>query len=227
MWIQFIGFFFSLKPNHVFDTHCNNFKHDIDKHSTLEVEGTTPFKYVNTSLGQLQGRLDPFFMGPSYYFTGIPYAKPPVGDLRFKKPQPVEPWSGTIGQKMPPACIQYSQHPYPWYDQEPDKSEDCLYINVRMPALTLGPSNINPAVLVFIHGGGFSYGSNRMPIYNGVVYGADIGGVAGGQGTFFDGSIGFVVVTVNYRLGALGFLTSQTENAPGNVGEYIVHGVLS
>lgn len=185
------------------------------------------YKYVNTSYGQVKGQLRSFQYGSSYSFLGIPYAAPPVGDLRFKRPRPVAgPWNGTIGDQMPPACIQYSRHPYPWYDGEPGQSEDCLYLNVWTPT---SYSDDPLAVLVVIHGGGFAYGSNRMDVYNGTAYGSKLGAQPGERQKYmngYDGTEGVVVVTINYRLGAFGFLTSGSEDAPGNVGEYCeVHSV--
>lgn len=69
---------------------------------------------TKTSCGQIKGSLLTVNGVRVYQYLGIPYAKPPVGDLRFKKPEPIEPWSETlIANRMPPACIQYALHPFP------------------------------------------------------------------------------------------------------------------
>ncbi|KFM73380.1 Cholinesterase, partial [Stegodyphus mimosarum] len=135
-------------------------------------------------------------------YLGIPYAKPPIDKLRFKKPEKIEGWIAPLSAtKQPPACIQYTPGPFPSYDDKPGKSEDCLYLNIWTPS---NASNKNTkAVFYWIYGGGFSLGSIRKELYSGEVMSA-IGDV--------------IVVTVNYRLGPFGFLFSDSSDAPGNVG---------
>ncbi|XP_070551787.1 cholinesterase-like [Ptychodera flava] len=132
-----------------------------------------------------------------HVFTGIPYAEPPVGDLRFRPPQPKAPWPGIYNATdIGFACIQQNTA-YPF--QEP-QSEDCLYLNVYSP-LT---NSTNLPVMVWIHGGGFSIGSaTNDGLYDGTALAA-IGDV--------------IVVSLNYRLFALGFFSTGDENAPGNYG---------
>ncbi|KAG8172348.1 hypothetical protein JTE90_000139 [Oedothorax gibbosus] len=156
-----------------------------------------------------------------YEFLGIPYAKPPVGKLRFKPTEQPEPWKGTYDALvMPPACPQYAENPFPWYDTLPGQSEDCLYLNVWTPKEAVlgyndGDETKKRAVKLYIHGGGwFTGGSSRMGYYEGY-----------GEANDFDITdnlykefTGLVMVTVNYRLGALGFLSSGTDDAPGNAG---------
>lgn len=132
-----------------------------------------------------------------HVWKGIPYARPPVGDLRWKAPQPPAPWPGIRHAfEFGPMCPQGSAA-----HLKPDMSEDCLNLNVWSGAKT---GDRRP-VLVWIHGGGFRGGSNRI-----------------------DGEplarLGVVVVSINYRLGILGFMAHPdlTREAPyhssGNYG---------
>ncbi|GBO04850.1 Acetylcholinesterase-1, partial [Araneus ventricosus] len=166
--------------------------------------GISPPPVVKTPLGNIEGVMSEINGLPVKMFLGIPFAKPPLGSLRFLKPKPVEPWSSTLkATKQPPACMQYSEEPYPWYDGMPGKSEDCLYMNIFTPFFATKGSKF--AVIFWIFGGGFTFGSNRMDVYDGRVL-AETEGV--------------VVVTINYRLGLFGFLTTNTSDAPGNMGLY-------
>ncbi|MEG0075140.1 MAG: carboxylesterase family protein, partial [Eubacterium sp.] len=126
-------------------------------------------------------------------YKGIPYAKPPVGNLRFKPPVPIEPWlENRDCFEFGPKSLQFggilADIP-PLYSTE-GKSEDCLFLNVWTPSTH--KEDLFP-VYVYIHGGGFATGS-------------------GGE-LMFDGTKitnrGVVVVTLNYRLGALGFLATK------------------
>jgi len=121
-------------------------------------------------------------------FKGIPFAAPPVGTRRWQPPQPVVPWEGTRdATKFGATCPQL---PYPansMYVQKPQpQSEDCLFLNVWTTALD---SEKRP-VLVWIHGGALTRGSGSIPPYDGASLARQ----------------GAVVVTINYRLGPLGFL---------------------
>jgi para-nitrobenzyl esterase len=125
-------------------------------------------------------------------FRGIPYAAPPVGELRWREPQPAATWTGVwTADRFAPACIQrLTRSRPPWTEEfmhQGEANEDCLYLNVWTAARS--PEEHRP-VLVFLHGGGFNEGSGSVPIYDG-------GALA---------RRGLVVVTLNYRLGALGFL---------------------
>lgn len=115
-------------------------------------------------------------------YLGVPYATPPVGSLRWKPPQPAAPWKDVRAcTEFGPACPQPRQ-------QEGGKySEDCLYLNVWTPARKAG---MRLPVMVWIHGGGFNFGAASQAEYHGANLARK----------------GVVVVTLNYRLGPLGYL---------------------
>jgi para-nitrobenzyl esterase len=131
-------------------------------------------------------------------WRGIPYAAPPVGDLRLRPPQPPSPWTGVRdaleygNRSLQPDQVRVPQAPLP------PASEDCLCLNVTAP----GGAEGRP-VLCWIHGGGFETG-----------HGPD----QAGDGAAFARSHGLVVVTFNYRLGALGFLDVPGESPTGAFG---------
>jgi len=139
-------------------------------------------------------------------YKGIPYAAPPLGPLRWRPPQPVAPWSGV---RRSDAFGPNSLQGVVFGDIDPTLagvSEDCLYLNVWTPAAP-GSSDRLP-VMFWIHGGGFVVGSGSEPRYDGARL----------------ASKGIVVVTVNHRLNALGFLAhpeltaESAHHASGNYG---------
>jgi len=114
-------------------------------------------------------------------YKGIPFAAPPVGDLRWRAPQPPAKWEGVLqADKFAPGPIQSWGSPS-------DFSEDCLYLNVWTPAKT---SNDNIPVFVWIYGGGFNGGSTSVPTYSGEKLAKK----------------GVVLVSIAYRVGQLGFM---------------------
>ncbi len=164
---------------------------------------------VTTQSGQVSGTYDE--ASGITTFKGIPLAAPPVGDLRWKAPQPVEPWEGvkecTVFSASP---IQGTPVPFMMWTQEyiaPKEplSEDCLYLNVWTGASTAEEKR---PVFVYIYGGGFSSGSGAVPIYDGEEMAKK----------------GLVFLTINYRVGTMGFLahpdlTAESPNhASGNYG---------
>ncbi|KAJ0178416.1 hypothetical protein K1T71_006239 [Dendrolimus kikuchii] len=154
---------------------------------------------VEIGQGKIKGHILKDDLGNTYYtFRGIPYAKPPIGELRFAAPEPPEPWDGIKdGSKECNICAQFDVKAKVFVGDE-----DCLYLNVSMRKLPRDNSSLLP-VMFFLHGGGFVFGNGTDPGRHGPDYlvGKDV-----------------VIVTINYRLGALGFLSLECKEAPGNVG---------
>jgi len=151
------------------------------------VETPIPGDPVAIDSGLVAGKILP--SGVKAYL-GIPFAAPPVRELRWREPQPVKPWKGAYNadRKMP-ECIQVLRpHNINHYFGEEASSEDCLYANVWAPASAKAGANL--PVIVFIYGGGSTIGSSGMALYDGA-------NVA---------KRGAVFVNFNYRLGALGFM---------------------
>jgi para-nitrobenzyl esterase len=130
-------------------------------------------------------------------YKGIPYAAPPVGAWRWRPPQPVAPWTEPRDfDAFGPVC--------PQPDPEGESSEDCLTLNVWTPASS---SDAKLPVMVFIHGGSFITGAGSMRLYDGRLLAEQ----------------GVALVTLNYRLGALGFMAHpllSTESSAGVSGNY-------
>ncbi len=141
-----------------------------------------------------------------YFFSGIPYAAPPVGKLRWQPPQPAAPWSGVR------ECNRYSLQPaqmpdpnLPGAAQPVPSSEDCLYLNVLTPAQK---ASDKLPVMVWFHGGGIRYGSANWDFYNSVPL----------------ASHGVVLVSVNTRLGIFGLFAHpliSRESPRGVSGNYL------
>jgi para-nitrobenzyl esterase len=120
-------------------------------------------------------------------FEGVPYAAPPVGDLRFRPPAPVQPWTGVRDATQPGAqCAQLTRQANP-----ETYGEDCLYLNVTTPA-GLDADRRDLPVMVWIHGGSWVYGTGANYDASKLALEGDV-----------------VVVTINYRLGPLGFLAQE------------------
>jgi para-nitrobenzyl esterase len=143
-------------------------------------------------------------------YRGIPYALPPTGALRWREPRSPIRWSGIrAASAAPPGCMQtMAPLGLPWTDEfryHGAVSEDCLYLNLWTPAHSAAD---RLPVLVFIHGGGFTEGSVSVPIYDGAALARKK----------------LIVVTINYRLGAFGFLAhpaltrESAHHASGNYG---------
>jgi para-nitrobenzyl esterase len=164
-----------------------------------------------------QGRLRGVRRGDHWSFSGVPYARAPVGRLRWRPPMPAEPWNGVRdASTFGPIAPQSTSVPGITSPSDPGASEahseDCLFLNVWTPDLpepSGGAQRVRRPVLVFIHGGGFTSGSGSVFLYRGgnLVRNGDA-----------------VVVTINYRLGALGFLGHRGLGDPdGLVGNWGIH----
>lgn len=155
---------------------------------------------VRTDAGPVRGTVED---GITIY-KGIPFAAPPVGDLRWRAPQPHVPWKEVLNaDKFGPACMQVPIV-MPALGLEPlTVNEDCLYLNVWTPAKT--PKDKVP-VMVWIYGGGFTIGGTSMSQYDGRNLAKK----------------GVVLVSIAYRLGQLGFLASPelSKEQGGHSGNY-------
>lgn len=144
--------------------------------------------------GQVRGRLLPDHVA---VYKGIPFAAPPVGDLRWREPQPVKPWQGVRdASAFSAACVQTKTKSIPV------TSEDCLYLNVWAPAET---------------------SATKKPVYFWVYGGANIGGSADSRDGAFLSRRGVVVVTLNYRAGIFGYFAHPelaSESSHHSAGDY-------
>ncbi|MHB8296101.1 MAG: carboxylesterase family protein, partial [Acidimicrobiales bacterium] len=123
---------------------------------------------VETALGALSGARE----GPVYCFRGVPYARPPVGPLRFRAPRPVRPWAGRrdAGGGFAASAPQPPQSTGSSLPGDPSgTSEDCLYLNVWTP----GFDGAKRPVMVWVHGGAFVTGSGASQAYDGAHLSAD------------------------------------------------------
>lgn len=159
------------------------------------------FDIAKTDAGYVSGTSE----GGLWIYRGIPYAAPPIGDLRWRPPAPVQPWDGTREAKEFSAACPQPASDYPSSGDTPaNTSEDCLYLNVWTPAKSAGDKI---PVMVFIHGGAFGQGAGSISLYDGTALAKK----------------GVIVITINYRLGALGFLAHPQlvqESPNGSSGNY-------
>uniref|UniRef100_A0A2H8TEY6 Carboxylic ester hydrolase n=2 Tax=Melanaphis sacchari TaxID=742174 RepID=A0A2H8TEY6_9HEMI len=158
---------------------------------------------LNLSQGKIKGNIFKSRNGREFQaFQGIPYAKPPIGDLRLQDPVKANSWSGILdATKEKPMCIQKNLFMYQTYNKLLG-DEDCLYINVYTPKVQKKNKNDLLPVMVWIAGGGFSSGHGGMSLY--------------GPQYLLDKDI--VVASFNYRVGPLGFLSTEDDILPGNYG---------
>ncbi|XP_033896233.2 carboxylesterase 5A-like [Acipenser ruthenus] len=176
---------------------------------TISAGGAVEDPVVFTGYGSLKGKLSSV-KGTDrvvHEYLGIPFAKPPLGSLRFSAPQPSEPWGGIRDATNQPAmCLQDMKYTVQLMEDlmlefpVPAISEDCLYLNVYTPGEAAAKEARLP-VMVWIHGGGLMIGAASQ----------------------YDGSAlaayeNVVVVVIQYRLGILGFLSTGDEHARGNWG---------
>ena len=174
----------------------------------IQAQGSGQDAIVATVNGSVQGTVE---ASGVHSFKGIPYAAPPVGDLRFREPQPVASWKGVRkAQAFGPRAMQlpiYSDMKF----RSDGVSEDCLYLNVWVPA-----KRGHLPVLVYFYGGGFIAGDGSEYRYDGESMARR----------------GIVAVTVNYRLGVFGFLAhpdltkESAHHSSGNYGLLDQHAAL-
>uniref|UniRef100_A0A4W3K8P9 Carboxylic ester hydrolase n=1 Tax=Callorhinchus milii TaxID=7868 RepID=A0A4W3K8P9_CALMI len=139
-------------------------------------------------------------------FRGIPYAQPPIGEFRFQKPVPLNSWKGIReASEYGNVCMQDRI-----YTKEVWGDEDCLYLNIWIPNGVEGKL----AVMIWFHGGAFALGASQgIDIMNSTLY--------DGYEIAHHGNV--IVVTINYRLASLGFLSTGDENGRGNYGLWDQH----
>ncbi|XP_071144925.1 fatty acyl-CoA hydrolase precursor, medium chain-like isoform X2 [Mytilus edulis] len=175
------------------------------------IDTNTETSVKDTKHGRIRGFISERLPGHKVeQFLGVPFAEPPVGNLRLERPIEPKPWTHILDTlKLPPACLQrtgnitndtfsYIHRYVPGFNRE---DENCLYLNLYKPYEPKKSGKSKYPVLLFIHGG-----SNEV-----------------GMGAMFDGDIlaGYskmIVITFNYRLGALGFFGAKNENLEGNYG---------
>jgi para-nitrobenzyl esterase len=178
--------------------------------TTAQKTNAITAKSVKTSNGFISGTFNT--RKNVLIFKGVPYASPPIGDLRWKEPQPAQVWTTTFkADHFGPSAMQAKPIPSEPFTKEfliPENgaiSEDCLYLNVWTGAKN---SDEKRPVIVFIHGGAFLSGSGSVPLYDGEAIATK----------------GAVFVTINYRVGIFGFfahpeLTKESKHhASGNYG---------
>ncbi|CAH1782278.1 unnamed protein product, partial [Owenia fusiformis] len=170
-------------------------------------------RYVNvkTVAGLLQGEIVDY---PVEYpegnknvitvtqFLGVPYAKPPIGELRWKNPQKAEPWEGVKNATAyGNSCWQNIKN---ILVPTTPMSEDCLFLNIWVPKnITMKPKFQNLTVMFWIHAGAFQFGTGSLDINNGAYLAHDQN---------------IIVVTINYRLNSFGFLSTESKPDEGNWG---------
>ncbi|KAM8750132.1 neuroligin-4, X-linked isoform 2-T2 [Rhynchonycteris naso] len=184
-------------------------------------DGQAQYPVVSTNYGKIRGLRTPLpneILGPVEQYLGVPYASPPTGERRFQPPEPPSSWTGVRNAtQFAAVCPQHLDERSLLHDMLPvwftanldtlmtyvqDQSEDCLYLNIYVPTEDdIHEQSSKKPVMVYIHGGSYMEGT----------------------GNIIDGSIlasygNVIVITVNYRLGILGFLSTGDQAAKGNYG---------
>ncbi|RVE56376.1 hypothetical protein OJAV_G00220450 [Oryzias javanicus] len=181
-------------------SHPRDFQQVQDQPDSRETEEAP---VVFTKYGQIRG----VTVEKAHIFYGVPYADPPVGAYRWKPPRPLSPWQEAYDATFPrAACTQVCSGPIT--DECPKLvSEDCLYLNVFVPrSVNFSVPVRRPLpVMVWIHGGDFIAGSASKPMYD---------------GRFISNFTNTVVVNMEYRLGAFGFLVSGKDPRTSATGNY-------
>ena len=154
---------------------------------------------IQTKLGLINGSVTTSVKGKVFEFRNIPFAKPPVGNLRFRKSEAYGSWKGVLdATKFGPSCIQNVYFLNEFLTNK-EISEDCLQLNIVVPNNISTTSNMS--VMFYVYGGGFTSGQAQL-------YDA--------RNLALRGNV--IVVIPNYRLGIFGFLYSGDKSSPGNFG---------
>ncbi|KAK0162670.1 hypothetical protein PV327_006428 [Microctonus hyperodae] len=178
---------------------------------------------VETTSGLVRGISRTVLDHDVHVFLGIPFAKPPIGPLRFRKPLAIEPWHGILNATtLPNSCFQERYEYFPGFEGEEmwnpntNVSEDCLYLNIWVPQKLRLRHKESPGMsenkgmpmLVWIYGGGYMTGTATLDVYD-----ADL----------MAATSNVIIASMQYRVGAFGFLYlnkhfDNSEEAPGNMG---------
>lgn len=182
--------------------------HTSGTHTTTTAEDKEdPSLIINTLAGRVRGMTAVAPTGKQVdVWNSIPFGQPPVGDLRFRHPRPMDPWDGIRDTRdMPNSCWQTMDDFFGnfagsiMWNANTERSEDCLYLSVTVPH----PRPKNAAVMVWIFGGGFVTGSSTLDVYDPKILVSEES---------------IIYVTLQYRVASLGFLYFDQPGAPGNMG---------
>ena len=178
-----------------------------DSTTTAQDYPQDPSLIVNTLAGRVRGMTAVAATGKQVdVWNSIPFGQPPLGDLRFRHPRPMDPWDGIRDTRdMPNSCWQTMDDFFgnfagsTMWNANTERSEDCLYLSVTVPR----PRPKNAAVMVWIFGGGFVTGSSTLEVYDPKILVSEEN---------------IIYVTLQYRVASLGFLYFDQPGAPGNMG---------
>ena len=170
---------------------------------SLIIESTV----ITTINGKIQGYTEVIDGVTVDIYLGIPFGTPPVGNLRFKAPQPVQNWTGILdATHQPNSCMQSLDTSFgrfsgvEMWNANTNVSEDCLYLNIWVPRVT---KSSKPPVMLWFYGGSYVFGSITLDVYD---------------GRYLAAKNNVIVASMQYRLGVHGFLYTGREDAPGNMG---------
>ena len=175
--------------------------------TTTAEDNQDPSLIVNTLAGRVRGMTAVAATGKQVdVWNSIPFGQPPLGELRFRHPRPMDPWDGIRDTRdMPNSCWQTMDDFFgnfagsTMWNANTERSEDCLYLSVTVPR----PRPKNAAVMVWIFGGGFVTGSSTLDVYDPKILVSEEN---------------IIYVTLQYRVASLGFLYFDQPGAPGNMG---------
>lgn len=208
-------------PAHSETHHQNRYDDDDILLNTPHRERHGKETHFTSTTGPIRGLKRNVFGKEIYVYYGIPFAIPPLGDLRFKKPVPIPTWTHPLNAvNLPNSCFQEKYSEFPGFRGEEiwnpstNVSEDCLYLNLWVPksGVTRMKHHMKSynslddfkglPILVWIYGGGYMSGSTALDIYNGDI---------------LAGENDCIVAAMNYRVGAFGFLYFGNDDAPGKI----------